>query len=209
MAIMPGRITRNGKQHLRHRGDERRAPRRVHRVGGHGALHDEEVRAPVAERQHEAQPHDQAEPLDAHRIAGRAAHVLPRLGHRARVEPARHRLDRQPRRQAVPAADVDEPDARPAARSRRRSGRTAAPRCRSRTSGRRGRCRRARWPPRAAPRRVKSQPEQQLQELAHRVHRDAGGEDRHRRERDRVEAARLLVEPQLQVLGHRAGARLP
>ncbi len=49
--------------------------------------------------------------------------------------------------------------------------------------------------------------QQQLQQLAHRVHRHAGGEHRHRGERDGVEAAGLLVEAQLQVLGHRSRAR--
>ncbi len=40
-----------------------------------------------------------------------------------------------------------------------------------------------------------------MEQLAHRVHRNAGGKDRHHCERCRVEGARLLVEPQAQVFG--------
>ena len=43
-----------------------------------------------------------------------------------------------------------------------------------------------------------------LEQLGQRVQRDAGGEDRHDGEGDRVEAARLLVEAHLEVLRHRA-----
>ena len=42
------------EEHLGHGGDQRRAPRRGHRVGRHRPLHDQEVGAPVAEREHEA-----------------------------------------------------------------------------------------------------------------------------------------------------------
>ena len=56
------------KRHLRQRGNQRRSPRGVHRVGRHRALDDEEVGAPVPEREHETEAHQRAEPLDAHRV---------------------------------------------------------------------------------------------------------------------------------------------
>ena len=70
---MPGRMTRNGKSILgtaAMSGVRRAAD---HRVGGHRPLHDQEVGAPVAERQHEAEAHHHPEPLDAHGVRGRAA----------------------------------------------------------------------------------------------------------------------------------------
>ena len=99
MAIIPGRITRNGEQHLGDGGDERRAARGIHRVGGHRALHHEEIRAPVTERRTKPSPIDHAEPLDAHRVGRGTSQVLPRLGPRAGHSPAR-RDRRQLRRQA-------------------------------------------------------------------------------------------------------------
>ncbi len=59
--------------------------------------------------------------------------------------------------------------------------------------------------PRAEDRRVEDV--QQHDQLGHGVHRDAAREDRHHREGDGVQPARLLVEPQPQVLGHRVGPR--
>jgi len=55
--------------------------------------------------------------------------------------------------------------------------------------------------------RVEVPAEQRLEETAHRVHRDARREDRHDRERQGIEGARLLVEAQAQVLRNRARAR--
>ena len=49
--------------------------------------------------------------------------------------------------------------------------------------------------------------EDRVEQQRQRVHRDARREDRHDGERHRVEAARLLVEAQLQVLRHRARLR--
>ena len=43
-----------------------RSPGGRHGVGGHGALDHEEVRAPVAERQYEAEAGHQTEGFDAH-----------------------------------------------------------------------------------------------------------------------------------------------
>ena len=64
-------------EHLRNRRDQRRPARGGHRAGRHRALHDQEVRAPVAERQREPQAHHQAKPLDPHRIVTRRIHVAP------------------------------------------------------------------------------------------------------------------------------------
>ena len=78
-ATMPGRITRKGKSIF-----GTAATSGVRRAafidfGGHRALDDEEVRAPVAERQHEAQAHHHPEPLDAHGVGVGAPEVPPRL----------------------------------------------------------------------------------------------------------------------------------
>ena len=53
---------------------------------------------------------------------------------------------------------------------------------------------------------MKSQPSSRCSSFAHRVHRDARREDGHHGERNRVQGAGLLVEPQLQVFGDRARA---
>ena len=82
------------EEHLRERGDQRRAPRGRHRVGRHRALDDEEVGAPVAEREHEPQPHRDAEPVDAHRIGRRAAEPAPGVRERLRQRGARCRSSR-------------------------------------------------------------------------------------------------------------------
>ena len=60
------------------------------RFGRHGALHHQEVRAPVAEREHEAEARDQAEDLHAHRILRRrcpctSSYASSRSGMRARM----------------------------------------------------------------------------------------------------------------------------
>jgi hypothetical protein len=49
--------------------------------------------------------------------------------------------------------------------------------------------------------------EQQGEQRAHGVHADPGRKDGHGRERHRIEAARLFIEAQLQVLGHAARPR--
>ena len=70
--------------HLGDRREDRRSLRRVHRSRRHGSLDDQEIGAPVAERHHEPEAHHHAEPLDAHRVGRRRAHVPPRLRPRAR-----------------------------------------------------------------------------------------------------------------------------
>ena len=65
---MPGTITMNGMIILGSAAIS--GVRRAADIefGRHGALHHQEVRAPVAERQHEAEPHHQPEDLDAHGV---------------------------------------------------------------------------------------------------------------------------------------------
>ncbi len=67
------------KEHFRNSSNQRSPPRRRHGVRGHGALHHKEIRAPIAERQHEAEPHRQAKPLHAESIRVRVAHANPRM----------------------------------------------------------------------------------------------------------------------------------
>ena len=56
------------EEHLGDGADEGGPPGGRHRVGRHRPLHDEEVGTPIAEREHEAQPHDHAEQVDPHGI---------------------------------------------------------------------------------------------------------------------------------------------
>lgn len=90
------------EQHLRHRGDERRAPRRIHRIRRERALHHRQVGASGAEGQHEPESHRHAEPPDAHRVLARAGHHAPCAEPGAGLELllARHRV--QTLDQAVP-----------------------------------------------------------------------------------------------------------
>src|SRR5438045_5127120 len=74
-----GKNDEEGKEHLRNRRNEGSAPRGSHGVSSHGALHDEEVRAPISKREHESKTHGQAEPLDAQAVRVRAAQANPRM----------------------------------------------------------------------------------------------------------------------------------
>ena len=62
-----GQDDQDGKEHLRNRGDQRDAAGSFLRTGGHGALDDQEVGAPVSEAEDESQAHGEADPLDAQR----------------------------------------------------------------------------------------------------------------------------------------------
>ena len=86
---IPGRITRNGKSIFGTAATSGVRRAAFIDLGRHRALDDQEVGAPVAERQDEAEAHRHAEPLDAHRVGRGAAQVLPRLGEHAGREPAR------------------------------------------------------------------------------------------------------------------------
>jgi hypothetical protein len=67
----------DGYEHFWNGPDERSIARGRHGLGGHGPLDDEKIGAPVTERKHEPESHDKTEPLDAHRIVRRRAHVCP------------------------------------------------------------------------------------------------------------------------------------
>ena len=56
--------------------------------GRHGPLHHQKIRAPIAERQHEAQPRNQAEHFHAHRILGCAPRIAPGVRHHLRASRA-------------------------------------------------------------------------------------------------------------------------
>ena len=80
MAIMPGRITRNGKNifgTLANSGVRRAA---CTEGAAMRALNHQKIRTPVAKREDEAQAHNHAEPLDAHRIGGGIAQIAARRG---------------------------------------------------------------------------------------------------------------------------------
>jgi len=99
MAIKPGRMTRKGNSILGN------APMSGVRLAAlmdfcsHGALHDEKIRTPVAEGEHEAQAHHQAEPFDPEAVGVRVAQSCPRV----RVTWAKRGF------QSRPAADIFNP----------------------------------------------------------------------------------------------------
>ncbi len=76
-----GQDDQEGEEHLGDGGDQRDAAGRVFGVGRHGALDDEEVGAPVAEGEDEAEAHDQADPLDAQGVGAGVRHAAPGVGH--------------------------------------------------------------------------------------------------------------------------------
>src|SRR5205807_9641190 len=90
-------------------GDEGGAPGGGHRVRGHGALYHQEIGAPIPERQHEAQSHHQAEPLDAHGVGGRVSHERPAARIGAGGEAGGGGVVREPRHQSRPAAHGAQP----------------------------------------------------------------------------------------------------
>lgn len=67
------------EEHLRYRGDKRCEAGCMDRARRQRTLHDEEIGAPVAEGQHEAETHGETEPFDAQRIVTRAREVAPAL----------------------------------------------------------------------------------------------------------------------------------
>ena len=119
----PRQNHQRGKEHLRHGGDQRRPARRFHGIRGHGALHHEKVRAPVAKRQHKPEPGHHAEPPDPHRVLQGASHVRPRMrpgpgvkvlihGDRRKFvlqrRPAAHVLEREKHQGRKPQDDHEE-----------------------------------------------------------------------------------------------------
>ncbi len=76
-----GKNDEEGEKHLRDGSDEGNAAGGDFGVGGHGALDDEEVSAPVAEGEDEAEAHGQADPFDAESVGGGVGHAAPGVGH--------------------------------------------------------------------------------------------------------------------------------
>src|SRR5262249_30146435 len=66
-----------GEKHFGERGDQRRSPRRAHRIRSHGALDNQEVRTPVAKGENEPESHRQTEPFNTHAAGVRIAHSGP------------------------------------------------------------------------------------------------------------------------------------
>ncbi|SPF39816.1 hypothetical protein SBA4_2420012 [Candidatus Sulfopaludibacter sp. SbA4] len=182
------------QEHFRQRSDQRSAPRRRHRFGRHGALHHQEIRAPVAERQDEAQARHHGEESRPHGIFAGAAHVLPGVGH--------HRLDA--RLNARPSARFHHRHQR-----QRREARHDQQKLKHLIvygAGEAAQKRVGQHDGRRAQHRGRKVPSQhQLQQQPQRIHRDARREHRHHRERARVERAGLLVETHLEVFRHGAG----
>jgi hypothetical protein len=202
----PRQDDQEGEQHLGERRDDRRAARGAHALRRHRALDDEEVGAPVAERQHEAEPHHQAEPLDPHRVRvrrpGEPPGVRPgALGHsvlrgddgQAALEPrpAADLLETEQHQRQEAEHDQEElqhlvVDGRPQSAHEDVDEDDDA---------------------RGGDAEVEVPAQDRAQQRRQRVHRDPRRHHRHAGEGDGVEPARLLVEAQLQVLGHRARLR--
>ena len=86
-AIIPGQDHQYREEHLGDGADQGRPPGGRHRVGGHRPLHHEEVGTPIAEREHEPQPHDHAHEVDPHGVIfDGAEHGSPGVGPRPRRE---------------------------------------------------------------------------------------------------------------------------
>ena len=68
MAIIPGRMTRKGKNIFGTAATSGVRRAADHRFRRHGTLHDQKIGAPIAERKHEAETHDHGEPLHTHWI---------------------------------------------------------------------------------------------------------------------------------------------
>ena len=193
-----------GKEHLRNSRNERCTPRRTHRVGGHCALHNQEVRAPVAERKHEAESEHKSEPIHAEGIRAGAAHARPRVRVRGR----------QPRLESFPAADVLQAEPH----QRQKSGddqeklqdfvvnraAQAAEQNVNEHDDRGNHHAEIENPVLRDPEFGEGRVEnvQNLNQARHCVHGNARGKNRHDREGDRIESARLFVKAQPQVLRH-------
>ncbi len=191
------------EEHLGDGGDEGDAAGGDLGVGGHGALDDEEVRAPVAEGEHEAEAHGETDPLDAEGVGVGVGHAAPGVRHGG----GEGLLDSLP---SAYVAQAD-PDERGEAGDDEEElqdlvidgAGEAAEEDVAEDDDRR-----------EEDRDVEDvgvgddavEEAERLDEQRHRVHRDAGGEHGHEGEGEGVDGAGLLVEAHAEVLGH--GARL-
>jgi len=76
-----GQDDEEGEEHFWDGGNEGDAAGGDFGVGGHGALDDEEVGAPVAEGENEAEAHGEADPLHSQGVCRCVGHALPGVGH--------------------------------------------------------------------------------------------------------------------------------
>ena len=194
------------KEHLGHGGDQRHAARRLHVLRCHGRLDDEEVGAPVAGAKHEAQPHAEADDLDAHGVGRGVGHALP-LVHVGHGDGGF---------EAAPAADITQPNEHQRQEAGNdeeklqdlvvdgagESAEKDVEQYDRRRQDDRERKDTLRREAERAEEAVKDM--KRLDEPRHGVHRDAGAEDGHHGEGAGVERAGLLVEPHAEKLGDAA-----
>ena len=76
-----GQNDQEGEEHLGDGSDEGDAAGGDLRVRGHGTLDDEEVGAPVAEGEDEAESHGETDPFDAEGVGRGVGHAAPGVGH--------------------------------------------------------------------------------------------------------------------------------
>ena len=148
------------EQHLRHRRDQRRAPRRGHRVRRPSRAGPPGSRCTSSRTTARSRGPSPCRTTRRPSGSRRRCPCSPRNGCRRPVRNRRLSPPARARVEAFQPPTFSSPRT-PAARSRTRSGRTAAPRCRSPRSARPGRCRRARSPPETPERHVEVPAEQQ------------------------------------------------
>ena len=182
------------QEHLGNGADQRSAARGGHGIGRHGSLHDQEIRAPVAEAQHEPQPRHHAEQFHAHGVFAGASHVVPGVGH----------VGGQARDDSLPSARLGARQNR----QRRESGHDQE-KLQNLVIDRAGQAAQVGIGKHDGRRRqhahVEVPTEHQVQQQSQGVHGNARRENRHHREGEGIKPARLFVEAHLQVFGNGAG----
>ena len=195
------------EQHFGEGRDERRAARVEHRVGRHRPLHDEIIRAPITEREHEPQPRHEAEGVDPQQVGVGRFHAGPGVrescGHlRDDAVPAAAGLESKEDEREKSGDDEEELQHFVVHRAAQTAGKNVGE-----DDHRRHDHRNVEDVVGRNVHRVERRVEDvhRYQELGHRVHRYAGREHGHDGERARIESARFFIEAQFEVLGHRAG----
>ena len=79
-AIRPATMTMKGTRHFEERSDDGRHAGRTRRsFGRNGPLHDQEIRRPIPEGEHEAQAEDDRRPGDHHAVVGGSTGCGPQM----------------------------------------------------------------------------------------------------------------------------------